>query len=247
MPELTSRLGLAIRMFFFRRAYRKSHEIFTVSEFSKSRINYHLGIEKPINVTYSGIQPIYLNSRKKNIKKEETIVFVGNIKKHKGLNTLIDAFCMARSEGLLHKLIIIGNKEKFRTRDNAVLNKIESLGSENVTFTNFISNERLVELLSTAKLLVQPSLYEGFGLPPLEAMVLGTRALISDIPVFREVYEGFPVTFFRAGDSGDLKDKMMELLSDKTPFSLSDDLVEKYTFQKTADKLLHHLTAVKNS
>jgi len=60
--------------------------------------------------------------------------------------------------------------------------------------------------------LVQPSLYEGFGLPPLEAMVLGTPALISDILVFKEIYNDFPVTFFKTGDAIDLKNKMIELL-----------------------------------
>jgi glycosyltransferase involved in cell wall biosynthesis len=124
-----------------------------------------------------------------------------------------------------------------------VLRKIDSIGSEAVSFTGFISDEQVVEELSAAMLLVQPSLYEGFGLPPLEAMVVGTRSLISDIPVFKEVYEGFPVTFFRAGDSADLKEKMVQLLSDQTSFSLPQDLAEKYTFQKTAHKLLQHMIA----
>jgi glycosyltransferase involved in cell wall biosynthesis len=87
--------------------------------------------------------------------------------------------------------------------------------------------------------LVQPSLYEGFCLPPLEAMVLGTKALISDIPVLKEIYGGFPVTFFKAGSIEDLKEKML-LLSKQTTLSISlpNHLKEKYTFQKTASIIM---------
>jgi glycosyltransferase involved in cell wall biosynthesis len=245
MPELTSKTGLAARMWFYRRAYKKSKKIFTVSEFSKSRIRRHLGSVKPVIVTYSAIQPMFLAYRAnlQYIQKTQTIVFVGNIKKHKGLDILLDAFSLAKKEGLPHRLIVIGARENFRTSDNTVLQKIESLGSEAVTFTGFISNEQVMEYLCTASLLVQPSLYEGFCLPPLEAMVLGTHALVSDIPVLKEIYNGYPVTFFRSADSSDLKEKMMELLFNKKPSSpvLSDELLLKYNFKKTASIILKEM------
>jgi len=244
MPELTSKIGLIIRIWFYRRAFKKSKKIFTVSEFSKSRIQHHLGTEKPVIVTYSGIQSMFLAYRAniQNVQKKQTIVFIGNIKKHKGLYLLIDAFRLAKSEGLPHRLIIIGAKENFRTADNAILKEIESLGGEAVTFTGFISNEQVMEHLSSAALLVQPSLYEGFCFPPLEAMVLGTQALISDIPVLKEIYSDFPVTFFHSGDSSDLKEKMMSLLNKKQSSPvLSNDLLLKYTFKKAAEVILREL------
>jgi glycosyltransferase involved in cell wall biosynthesis len=246
MPRLSSKIGLAVRMRFFRRAYKKSRKIFTVSEFSKSRIKHHLGAEKPIIVTHSAIQKIFLEYRANtlSVQKKETIVFIGNIKKHKGLDCLLDAFCLAKKEGLPYKLIIIGSKENFRTKDNAILRKIESIGDA-VSFTGFVSDEKLMEHLCTAALLVQPSLYEGFCLPPLEAMVLGTHALISDIPVLKEVYDGYPVTFFNAGNSQDLKEKMLDLLLNKKPMtvSLPENLIQKYTFEKTASTILENLTS----
>jgi len=241
MPQFFSKASLAARMWFFRRAYRKSRKIFTVSEFSKSRIQHHLGAEKPVTVTYSAIQPMFLEYRAnlQHSQKKETVVFIGNIKKHKGLDCLLDAFTLARKEGLSYKLIIIGSKENFRTSDNAIMRKIERIGDA-VSFTGFVSDETLMEHLSTAALLVQPSLYEGFCLPPLEAMALGTHALVSDIPVLKEVYDGYPVTFFRTGDSDNLKEKLLELLLNKKPSSqrLSDELLYKYTFEKTAAIIL---------
>ncbi|MDR0312071.1 MAG: glycosyltransferase [Treponema sp.] len=242
MPELVSKTGLAIRMWFYRRAYKKSKKIFTVSEFSKSRIEHHLGKTKPIIVTHSAIQPMFLEykANAQNRQKTETIVFIGNIKKHKGLDTLLDSFLLAKNEGMRHKLIIIGSRDNFRSSDNEILQKIDSLGTDTVIFTGFISNEQLMDYLSSASLLVQPSLYEGFGLPPLEAMVLGTPALISDIPVFKEIYEDYPVTFFRAGDPNDLKQKMMGLLFNQTDnnISLTENLVEKYTFKKVTELIM---------
>jgi len=245
MPQLSSKAGLAARMWFFRRAFAKSRKIFTVSEFSKSRIEHHLGAEKPVIVTHSAIQPGFLEYRANlgDSPKKETVVFIGNIKKHKGLDYLLDAFELAKKEGLPHRLIIIGSKENFRSSDNAVLRKIESIGAGAVSFTGFVSDEKLMEYLSAASLLVQPSLYEGFCLPPLEAMVLGTHALISDIPVLKEIYADYPVTFFRAGDRNDLKEKMIDLLLDKNAPSpvLPEQLWSKYTFEQTSSIIMKEL------
>ena len=247
MPGLVSGIGLSVRMWFYRRALKKSRKMFTVSEFSKSRIRHHLGTTKPIIVTHSAIQPMFIEygANNHNVQKKQTIVFVGNIKKHKGLESLLDAFLSAKNEGLPHKLIIIGSEENFRSSDNAVLNKINSAGTDAVSFTGFISDEQLMAHLAEASLLVQPSLYEGFGLPPLEAMVLGTYALISDIPVFREIYADYPVAFFRAGDTADLKDKLLEMLRRKNlePLVLTKELSLRYTFEKTANVILREWEA----
>jgi glycosyltransferase involved in cell wall biosynthesis len=243
MPELASKAGLMARMWFYRRAFARSAKIYTVSEFSKSRILHYVRRNMPVIVTYSAVQSYLLkpDATGGSVGKRETILFIGNIKKHKGLPCLLDAFFQTRREGLPHKLIIVGEKERFRTSDTGVLAKLKTADSAAVEFTGCLPDEKLKTLLAESALLVQPSLYEGFGLPPLEAMVCGTQALISDIPVFREIYAGFPVTFFRAGDSGDLKAKLMSLLYQKTPVSvaLPEALRQKYTFAKTAAAILN--------
>jgi len=245
MPELFSKIGLAARMWFYRRAYKKSKKMFTVSQFSKSRIEYHLGKKNPVIVTHSAIQQMYLDYRnvKKNIHKKDIIIFIGNLKKHKGLDCLLDAFLLAIEEGLSYKLLIIGSNENLRTSNKNIIKKIKSIGSENISFTGFIRDETLMEHLAEASLLVQPSLYEGFCLPPLEAMALGTKALISDIPVLKEIYEDFPVAYFIAGDYIDLKEKIIELLLNKKASSpqLSYEQLSIYNFEKTASYILEEL------
>ena len=250
MPELTSRPGLTARMWFYRRAFRHSKKIFTVSEFSKSRIIHYSKNKVLVIVTHSAIQPHLLKAKltagasaKKNI-----ILFIGNIKKHKGLSILLEAFLQARKEGLDYALVIVGSRENFRSSDAGFLLTSE----DSVLFTGFLSDKELTEYLSSAALLVQPSLYEGFCLPPLEALVSGTAALISDIPVLKEIYteypeqelgEGFPVHWFKAGNVKDLKEKLLLLLLDKKPeqIKLAPQYAELYTFKKTSSVILKEL------
>jgi glycosyltransferase involved in cell wall biosynthesis len=243
-------------MFFYKRAVRLSTKIFTVSYFSKSRIEFRLGTSnktlKAVVVTHIALQPYLLRPPPYPYKKNNSIIFIGNIKKHKGLACLLAAFGGLRQEyppekgGFPYKLIVIGEQRSFRTHDAEVNRILSRAGDSSIEFSGFVDDERLKELLGSAVLLVQPSLYEGFGLPPLEAMVLGTRALISDIPVFKEIYSDFPVTFFKAGDAFDLKKKMSSILADGTgrPFVLPERLALKYTFEKTSSIILREITGV---
>ena len=246
MPEMTSRPGLMIRMYFYHRAYTLSKKIFTVSEFSQSRINYHLGNNKPVIVTYSSVLKSFLDYTNKVSKtqKNNTIVFIGNIKKNKGLDCLLEAFRLLIEDNFDYKLIIIGEKSNFRTADNSILLKIGTFKRDSILFTGYISDEILMDYISRASLLVQPSLYEGFCLPPLQALVLGTKALISDIPVLKEIYKDFPVNYFKAGDPVDLKNKMAESLSDQSSLKLTDNLLNKYNFEKTASIILDNINSV---
>jgi glycosyltransferase involved in cell wall biosynthesis len=251
MPELCSRAGLAARMWFYRRAFKLSKKLFTVSQFSKNRIEHYLGNTKPVIVTYGAVKDIVpfdldaetsvnekpLLKKSGRFLESPYILFIGNIKKHKGISCLLDAFSEARNAGLKYNLVIAGEKNNFRTSDDSgVIEKFINQNNEYVMFTGLVSYDELQFLIKKAALLVQPSLYEGFGLPPLEALVCGTPALISDIEVFKEIYRDFPVNYFRAGSSVCLKDKLVEILGGGVPprVKLTDDLRQRYIFSKTA-------------
>jgi glycosyltransferase involved in cell wall biosynthesis len=120
---------------------------------------------------------------------------------------------------------------------------LEKLNDKDIIFTGFIPEEEKRLLLAESSRLVQPSLYEGFGNPPLEAMLSGTQALVSDIPVFREAYGDFPVNFFRAGDSKDLAAKIRTLFCDKEEkrLILPAGLRKKYSFNKIVSILLKEM------
>ncbi|MCR5217220.1 glycosyltransferase family 1 protein [Treponema sp.] len=243
---LTGSLGKAARKFFYKRAVKKSAGIFTVSQFSSQRIKEKLNCKKDITVVYNGI-PSYLQDKGSKIpwdKKDNTVIFIGNIKKHKGLKTLLKAFPLFCSKAAVSapdscpKLIIVGSQDNFRTKDDSLSDLIADIPQNQLEFTGFISNQKLKELLSSAKLLVQPSLYEGFGIPPLQALCAGTPAVISDIDVFKEIYGGLPVSFFKCQDYQDLAEKMNESWNNEKNFS---EFENPYSYQKTASLILDRL------
>ena len=254
---LAGKLGTLARKAIYQRAINKSREIFTVSEFSKGRIQARLRCKKNITVVYSGV-PLYNEEAAggfDSARKTDTIIFVGNIKAHKGIKTLIPAFIKAReilagqsgskaqnaprpSEASLPRLLIVGSKENFRTSDtelDALMREAEKKGIE---FTGFLPDEKLKTLIEEARLLVQPSLYEGFGVPPLQALYSGTRAVISDIPVFKEIYGSLPVTFFKAGDADDLARKIAAAYSDQSPFAPVERV---YSYRFSAQAVLKRI------
>ena len=87
---LCGKIGIIARKFFYKRAIKKSKEIFTVSNFSKERIEKVLKCKKKIAVVYNGL-PNYMEKKCPNVQKNNSIIFIGNIKKHKGLSVLLSA------------------------------------------------------------------------------------------------------------------------------------------------------------
>ena len=240
---LVSPVGRLARKLYYRRAIRKSVKIFTVSKFSEERIRHHFPTKKEIVVVYNGVSAPIREQQIDRIVKKDYFVYVGNIKKHKGLKTLIEAFSMAQERGLATKLLIVGNSENFRTSDNAVAGIINN--NPNIEFTGWVTNEKLVQLIAEAKALIQPSFYEGFGIPPLEALYLGTNVILSDIPVFKEIYASLPVTFFEKGNSVQLS----EILLNYTPEAYDREQIRRridlsYSYGIAAQTILHEMSSL---
>jgi glycosyltransferase involved in cell wall biosynthesis len=239
---LTGRLGRLARKIIYQRAINKSKEIFTVSNFSKERIQKKLHCKKPLTVIYNSAPSYLLNSTVKETQKEDIILFVGNIKKHKGLSTLLKAFTIAKEKGLKSRLVIVGNKDNFRTGDDEVTAYFDNNDDNSIEFTGKISNDELKNLYQKSRVLVQPSLYEGFGMPPLEAMMCGTPAIISDIAVFKEIYGDFPVTFFHVQDFNELADKLIQNIEfDK---ETAQKLATRYSYKNSANTIMDAISKV---
>lgn len=236
--ELTSYIGRIARKFFYKYACFFSKKIFTVSEFSKQRIKYHLKTKKEILVTYNGVSKKYTDNFESHTK-EDIILFVGNIKKHKGIQYLIPAFLKAKSILPNIKLYIVGSKDNLRTANEQIQDLINSCNDNSIVFTEKISSEELVKLYRKSKLLVQPSIYEGFGIPPLEALYSNTNVVLSDIPVFLEIYKDFPVRFFESENIDDLTDKI--ITEYQTPLNISN-FPKKYSYEESANIILNNIT-----
>lgn len=223
-----------IKKILLKRCMKKSATIACVSEFTLNRCKYHYkkyfgkcyvnynGISESV-FTYAEAHPL--------TEKQKKIVYVGNVKPHKGLQTLLSAY---EKSGCGMTLKIIGEREAFRMGMEIAEEKYRD-----VEFTGRLGDEELFKEIASASYLVLPSKYEGFGLPPLEALCLGTQPIVSDIPVFREVYAGLPVKYFRTQE---------ELCSALTESPASFDIAEtvktikeKYSYKKQADVLLNRI------
>ncbi|MDD3079522.1 MAG: glycosyltransferase family 1 protein [Paludibacter sp.] len=234
VEDLTSSIGLLIRKFMIRRAMKIARKIFTVSEFSKERIIYHFGNCKDIIVANNGLRVDLLNhnfSQTVSLFDFEYILFIGNIKKYKGLDVLLDAIKKTDI-----KLVIVGSIKYLKTSDKIIFEKIRF--NKKIVIYDNIRDEMLYDLIIHAKSLVQPSRYEGFGIPPLESLYLGTPAIISDIPVFKEIYGNMPVVFFRDGDAEDLKSK---LEMGVYPIINSELIKNRYSYKETAIYILNQM------
>lgn len=242
IPKLTSCIGKWIRYIYLKRSYLISSKVFTVSEFSKDRIVQHLGKNKnKIVVTYNGVSEHFYNN-KVTTETKNYYLFVGNIKEHKGIKILLSAFAKLRKIDSKAQLIIVGDYRNFQTTDKGVQLLINSqMDNDGLVFTGKVDDVTLKQVISEAKALIQPSLYEGFGIPPLESMFLGTPVILSDIPVFKELYNDFPVTFFHVNDADDLCDKMQHVKDDK--IVLSSVQKHKYSYQNSARLIIKALTS----
>lgn len=230
MPEVNKNfIEKKLKKILIKRALKKTEVLFTASLFSKNRIlHYFPKYKNKIEYYYTGVDNKFKNYISDGVK-ENNIVFVGNIKKNKGLKTLLEAFSKLEDDT---KLTIIGDSSNFKNKDDEV-EKYFNL--PNVCFSGFLSDDEMLKIIAHAKYLVQPSLYEGFGLPPLEAMYLNTQPIISDIEVFKEVYQNLPVKFFKAGDFNSLVEKLKE-----TPdiINIDKDELNKYFTHKNFTNVL---------
>lgn len=140
------------------------------------------------------------------------LLFVGNVKPHKNLIRLLDGFSSI-AHVIPHDLIIVGKKEGFITGDDAVQDKAIRLG-DRVKFTGYIDDAALRQYFSHAAALVFPSLYEGFGLPPLEAMASGCPVIVSNTASLPEVC-GDAVVYCNPFSSEDIAKNILLVLQDE--------------------------------
>ena len=199
--------------FMFAAVRAKAHEVICVSEFTKKELMNRVGVDAArITVVHNGIDEKWFDL----VKDEESssspyLLFVGNVKPHKNLVRLIQAFALLIHR-IPHNLLIVGTKEGLITLDSAALEAAAALG-DRVQFTGHVSQSDLFRYFANAAALTFPSLYEGFGFPPLEAMAAGCPVLVSNQASLPEVC-GKAAVYFNPYDIHDIAEKMELMVSD---------------------------------
>jgi len=230
-------------------AVRRARAIITVSEHSKDDIaalfNVHpekiTVIPNAVNNRYKAkLTSEHLAAIKQQCQLERPfIMYSGNIKPHKNIAKLIEAFKQVRLAG--HDditLVIVGSHGAERDRLQKLVQRLNL--QEHVRFLGFQTEDLLAGLYQLAELFVLPSLYEGFGLCPLEAMASGTPVVASNVAALPEVL-GEAALFVNPRDAGSIADGITTVLDNN---SLRSDLIEKgrtraeaFSWQRTARQI----------
>jgi glycosyltransferase involved in cell wall biosynthesis len=220
---LPNRLALEYARTSISLAARRATRVLTVSESSKRDILRFVSTESDkITVIYNayderfGVEPReedVVRVRERYQLHDEFVLYAGNVKPHKNLERLIVAFDLVRKRGLDHlKLVLIGDDiSRYSALRRAVhqhqLHKY-------VRFLGYLPEETLAVMYRLAGLFVFPSLYEGFGLPPLEAMASGTPVVTSNVSSLPEV-AGDAAILVDPHDPHAIADGVYRLLTDE--------------------------------
>jgi len=215
-----------------RHAAIRSDRLITVSEASKRDIIHYFDVPpEKIEVIYNAIDERFgldppeeavARVRERYQLDHQFVLYVGNIKPHKNLVRLIEAFAAVRQRSFDQlKLLIIGDEiSKLPSLRRAVhSHKLH----KHVRFLGFLPDDMLAILYRLASVFVFPSLYEGFGLPPLEAMASGTPVVTSNLSSLAEV-AGDAAVLVDPYDVDAIADGIRRVLTDP---ALADDLRRK--------------------
>ena len=234
-----------------RKSLKNADMVFTVSNYSKMDIIRHFHHpEEKIVVTYDAVDENFRRvEQREELRKirekykiqDDYILFVGEIMKIKNPLRIIQAYAEI-SKRICKKLVLAGRPGNAFNEARALVNR---LGIEkDVLFLGWVPDEDLRLLYSSADLFVFPSLYEGFGMPVLEAMACGVPVITSNTSCLPEI-GGDAAVYVNPEDIEDISRAILEVHQNK---GLQRELVEKgykqvklFSWEKTAEHTLKHL------
>lgn len=231
-------------------AAKHSKKIFTVSNFSKQDISEHYKIAgDKIAVIYNSPKDIFKKKSEENLDvnalklkfgiKTKFVLSVGNLQPRKNLVRLIKAFvCLKKDHCNLDSQLVIVGKKAWMFDD---IIKEACQKEQDIVFTDYVTEMELAELYKASTCFVYPSIFEGFGLPPIEAMACGTPVAVSNQSALPEVV-GEAGMYFNPYDEDDIKNKIYELITnEETRSSLVKkgfDQSSKYSWKISADNVI---------
>ncbi len=223
----------------FEAVRRKAAAVICVSAFSADELTRLTGIgRQQISVIHNGVDSSWFSARSPERPwPTPYFVYVGNVKPHKNLARLIRAFGSVAA-GIPHDLVIVGRRDGFITGAPDVAVEAERLGPR-IHFAGELSEDEVRNFVGHAEALVFPSLYEGFGLPALEAMAAGTPVIASRAASIPEVC-GAAALYFDPEDEAELGRSIQKVA--REPAALREELVaagleqaKKFSWERSAE------------
>ncbi|WP_025742485.1 glycosyltransferase family 4 protein [Aquimarina pacifica] len=245
-PDLCKNQSVVYFNLLMRSTLKKAKKIITVSNTVKLDIIRHFGVnEEKIKVIHLGIDPIFKKTENSDIASkyklpEKYILFVGTIEGKKNLTRLLQAYKkLLQQDKITHKLVIVG---KLGWKYKSMYQVIKEFDLEQqILFTGYVPKEDLPVLYSFADVFVFPSIYEGFGIPPLEAMACEVPVLVSREGASPEIC-GSACIKVDPYNIDDIANGIEILIHDeelrKKNIALSKEWVKQYSWEKTAKETI---------
>lgn len=221
--------GQKMNTWFHKKAYqlsiwsvvKKSKHIITVSDHTKKDLHemFQIPLEKmsTIYLGVDGFEPVSKTVLEKTKKKfgikKKCFLYVGVWRNHKNLVHLIDAFNVLREGGLDVQLLMTGKESPYYPEIRDMIS--QSPYRDDIITPGFVSEEDLHALYASTDVLVNPSFYEGFGIPPLEAMASGNVVTVSNATSHPEIC-GDAALYFDPNSVSDMARIMKQGITDET-------------------------------
>lgn len=239
LPSWRDRLQIRLQM---RAIARIADKVITISQFSAGSIATHLPIvAKKLQVVYCGLSGIFQLSEINDISSKPYILLVGGLDHRKNMERLLQAYKLLLLRGRTEKLLLVGSsgQNKKLYYDMPKLVKTYSL-EDHVEIKSDIGDDELAQLYASARLLVMPSLIEGFGLPVLEAMACGCPVASSNAASLPEV-GGEAALYFDPYNAIEMADCMERILTDENlrqqMIAKGREQVKKFSWQRAGEQV----------
>ncbi len=213
---------------------------FVISETIKKEIvdMYHVTADKFV-VIHNGL-PALSNEETAIGLPERYFLYIGIYRPRKNIEFMIKAFSAVK-DTVPYMLVLAGSVQKEEVHLRVLA---RSLGcNDRIIFTGYVSDEKKVSLLKHASAVIFPSLYEGFGIPILEAQIVGVPIVLSDIPVFHEI-AGNGALFIDPTDTASLSKMYNELalgMDISTVVENGKNNIKRFSWNNTADSISYKI------
>jgi glycosyltransferase involved in cell wall biosynthesis len=211
-------------------AAHRSRALIAVSAATRDDLRQYYGVDS--TVVHHGIEP-ELFALAEQRQPQRFILCLSTLHPHKNLDRLVRAFAASDRSGF--SLVIAGLRGFFTAQLEAL---IAALGiGDRVRITGWMTRQEIRELLRTAWAVIQPSTFEGFGLPVLEAMAAGVPLACSDIPPFREITGGC-VAMFDPGDEAAIREALVRLMDAPPETAAAREHARQFTWPRAAQETI---------
>lgn len=236
--------SLAYRLYFkesLKKTIKYSDLLVYASKYTKSEVEKKfINSKKKDNFVSYNIVKLNGDASKKDIIDKNYFLFIGNVEKRKGVDLLVRAFKLYRDNGGKKELYVAGT-----LRDKSIKVMIDSVNEkqESIHYMGYISNDEKERLIMECSAFVFPSISEGFGIPPIEAMIYRKPCILSNIEIFNEIFGG-NVNYFNIDiDSEKTIKNLRDTLFNYSNFNeeVIDDTIKKYSESNLSKNLLNFI------